>query len=515
MALAVPVVLYAVNGGSTTPLVPGTPAAIASGVLLGLSLQSSTGVVACTYAFRATGTSLDGQSFTGTGASFSMTQQIPVTPTTYTVAVSVTDGENVTSTIVSLVSSGSTAATLSGDVTGLSSNNLVNGARVPAAVASPEFNQTQATSGAGQTMRMRSQAAATGSNAVGGNLSFIVGNSDGTAASGTVRGIWLGEETAVGGVEPTTNYFGYGLLKHLPGGVVNLELGLGGNGVGGGVAGVEISAPGSLISIATEGANSPIQLQPASSFGGQSLISFAQNPADGQAVLALTSQSDTPAASGIIRIGWAGSTTLQPIFEQRNFANTSDLDIISRNANELYFGSYSEDNRYHALSRVQFEIFNSAGQGWTYSGPNGRPFIIGTDAAQTTSFGGDVGKDGRVISKYSGNTSSTSTTNVVSGGITIRVGVSKLSVTLVGVDQATGEFATFDLKGTFKNTAGTITAATAIPAAVDTGHSTSGTGVSPSLSVSTNQIIVSVTPWSTNVIHWSVIVDAALNTGTF
>src|SRR5512143_4294410 len=51
-------------------------------------------------------------------------------------------------------------------------------AGVPAAVVAPQLRQLQATVGAGQPLTVRSQAAATGSGAAGGEVNFIAGKDD-------------------------------------------------------------------------------------------------------------------------------------------------------------------------------------------------------------------------------------------------------------------------------------------------------------------------------------------------
>jgi len=89
-------------------------------------------------------------------------------------------------------------------------------------------------------------------------------------------------------------------LHAVPGsGVPILNLGLGTNGNGAGVAGCEISAF-SVLNIATElgaGGNSPIRIQPASSFGGQSFFSFEQDPTNGNPFVQMTSQAETAAGA--------------------------------------------------------------------------------------------------------------------------------------------------------------------------------------------------------------------------
>jgi hypothetical protein len=157
-------------------------------------------------------------------------------------------------------------------------------AQIPASVVAPALDQAQALSGPGSVVRMRSQAAAVGSGDSGGDASFILGSDDGVP--GNPRLLWFGLETAVGGFEPSTNYINIAILKYLPGGVANILLGGGNNGVGGGLAGAEISAFTQL-SIATEGATSKIVIQPAGGFGGQSYFIFNQNSLNGTPTLTL------------------------------------------------------------------------------------------------------------------------------------------------------------------------------------------------------------------------------------
>ena len=97
MALAAPTVLYAINGGASSPLAPSASVPITVGVQLTLSPQSTVGMTGCTFSLRAPGTVLDGQQFVTMAPSFSTTIQLPVTPTTYAINCAVSDGENVTS----------------------------------------------------------------------------------------------------------------------------------------------------------------------------------------------------------------------------------------------------------------------------------------------------------------------------------------------------------------------------------------------------------------------------------
>lgn len=102
MALAKPTLLYAFNGGASLVLVPNVQGYVpvdptTTGTQLTLSPQSTAGMQSCTYAFQAPGTKLDGQSFTQTVTPFALTLTIAPTPTPMVLTMSVTDGENITS----------------------------------------------------------------------------------------------------------------------------------------------------------------------------------------------------------------------------------------------------------------------------------------------------------------------------------------------------------------------------------------------------------------------------------
>ena len=100
MALAAPVVLCAINGAAPLTLLPNAQLGMLTSVTLTLSLQSTVGVNACTYAIRAPGTILDGQSFTP--PSFVQIIKLGPTPTTLTLTTTVTDGENPSTSVVSM-----------------------------------------------------------------------------------------------------------------------------------------------------------------------------------------------------------------------------------------------------------------------------------------------------------------------------------------------------------------------------------------------------------------------------
>ena len=112
----------------------------------------------------------------------------------------------------------------------------------PATVA-PGMRQAQSTTGAGTVFRIISQQAKTGSTTEGGDMSFILGCDDPPAEYPALDSFfWFGRQTALDGHEGTTDYFNFATLAGNVGGVVIFNLGRGTNGVGGGLAGCEISS---------------------------------------------------------------------------------------------------------------------------------------------------------------------------------------------------------------------------------------------------------------------------------
>jgi hypothetical protein len=382
---------------------------------------------------------------------------------------------------------------------------------IPASASNPELRQAQAASDGGTVMRMRSQAAAPGSGQVGGDMSFILGQDD--APFSTVRNFWWGIELAPGAVEPVTDYFGYGVLKLLPGHVVALTLGGGSNGIGGDVAGVEISSY-SQMGFATENA-STINFTPCDGATHAGII-FSSN-AGLPGIALLDTDLTTTAQSGLIRLPWGLSKSDQEILDQRNSDNTADLPIISRIENELHFGSYSESNHFRAFDQVQFEL-NNTGDGWVFSTPNGQVGALRSDVNRTWVQGDpDTGHDGVITNLYSLDTTSNQLQTIVA--ITLQDGtftVTQLAVNITGVDQVTGQFCTFRHEWAFVQTSEEIMAAAGDqPAATDTGHSAAATGVAPQFAISGSAINVTVTPWTSNKIHWCTSVRQVVNSGVF
>jgi hypothetical protein len=219
--------------------------------------------------------------------------------------------------------------TLAGNVTGSPGANLVNGATAPAAVT-VEYNQSQASSGPGKATTIRTQAAATGSGGVGGDISFVLGKFD---TFSTPYGFGFGYETAIGGnyTPSFSNYFGMASLRANGGGVVILGLGGGNNGSGGGVAGAEVSAF-SQLSIATEIGGTPqsdIVIQPASTFGGQSGYRFQQNLSDGTPSIEIGMSpgvvGDSFATTGVFRLSSLVNVATMTQGQQANGSDPNDL----------------------------------------------------------------------------------------------------------------------------------------------------------------------------------------------
>jgi hypothetical protein len=401
------------------------------------------------------------------------------------------------------------ATSLVGNVIGPPGANLVQGVDIPANVVNPEIRQTRATTvGQAQPLRLRTQAAMPGSGSFVNGFDVIAGKTD----DGSINGqhMSFGAELAPGGVPPGTNYVNSFSVAFTAGGVAILGMGGGTDGLGTGIAGCEIAGTHS-ISIATEGTSAPVQFGPiANAFRG--ICQFASDGTTGLPILQMFDTDRlTTATSGIFRLPWAASTSSQAVISQRNAGNTFDLPIFERIGAMATWGNVNENAVSDALNEWDF-AFTSAGPGLRALGPSGLAFAAQSDTSKTLQHGADVGTDGDLVQLKSANTTSM-TANQDLAIITPRdSNVTKIEIHVVGVDQITGDFASFDMTACFGKVAGSVVAPTALPSATDTGHSTAaGTSIALRFLVSGADVHVQGTPWTTHQVHWTTTVVSRIN----
>jgi hypothetical protein len=426
-----------------------------------------------------------------------------------------TDTRNVAITPATDVAAGSMSAADKAKLDAISPGSdhaWLYDAPVPPAVVVPMLEQAQATAGPGQTMRQRSQAAATGSTDQGGDISWILGLSDARPV-GSTGNFWWGVATAIDGTEPLTNYFGLAVLKDsVSGGVPIWTLGTGTDGVGAGVVAVEFSAFAPL-SIATEN-NSDIELLPIVS-GQRSRFVFITD--SGAAAFSIyDTDLATTAQSGFIRVpNGIGTGSTQPILVQRNGSNTGDLTIISRSLGGLFLGSFTENLGINAHDAVGITIAGAAsGAGLILQSLFGTVIEFRIDADKRL-IHGTPGNDHDELPLTSADTTATSP-NAVIGDITLLDNaVSQVSVRVVGFDTVTGEFTTLEMTSGFSKVAGTITAPVTPAIPVDTGSSVLATGTNLNFAISGGDLEVRVTPWAATDIHWFVSWSNTVNAKVF
>jgi len=454
---------------------------------------------------------------------------------------------------------------------------------IPGSVSAPVLEQAQDTTGTTPNITIQTAAAKTGSGNPGGNITFVCGAGDGLTlpypwppVSGQpYQGFYFTTNTAING----SSTFGLGRLNYIGGGVVNLCLGLGDNGVGGGVAGVEIGCYSEL-SIATEGGEVNCHairtppgldanwvLQPcthdATNEAGWILTVPILHPTSGDAscvqVLAVESGSFGTGTlryydaqlggvrrfSVIEQSGYAslafydangytaneasfiaipfgtGDGTDQGILVQRNNGNTADLEIITREVGELYFGSYSESNRYHTLDTTLFEAYAKGGSGFQFSNPYGTIGAFRSDSQRTIVQGEpDGGRDGCIAQIYSANTTSTLAEQTVAV-VPLLPGVNHIHWVLTAWDTTGTDFASFEIATCYyANGTTVITTPSVAPTVTDTGH-TAGAGTSiyptlvPTASGGGTYVVVKVSPWTCDSVHWVLRAVSVVNTGLF
>jgi hypothetical protein len=393
----------------------------------------------------------------------------------------------------------------------------VHGAHVPAGDTKPEFGQAQAASGAGQRMRIRSQAAATGSTTNGGDISFVVGKIDG--AIGADGPFFLFGEAL--STDPTqinergpTNYFGYMSLARTSNGVIGLGLGEG-TGNGAGVNAIEISSV-CPISIATEtliASGSPINISPISGAGPRATYYFYSQK-DGSPLFTVGSNSGiNTGLQGVFSLDWMNSGFHHDLFDQRDSTNSIDLPILSRWGGTLVFGSFTENPAIWGQNAVVVRLLQT-GNGFEVVNQN--PVSNGTQTQfsvasdnQASVVQGDVlgGANDAVIAQiYPANTTAT-TANQVIATIPLRSGTQAadyLEIIIVGRCPSTGDMASFDLRALFANNGGAVTQVGTTTTVASQYTSGAGASINPTLAISGGNVLVEVTPWTATATHWTV-----------
>lgn len=407
----------------------------------------------------------------------------------------------------------------------------VQGAHIAATQINPSFGQAQAAvgvTGPGQRLRIYSQAGATGSSAVGGDISLLTGKIDGSSFI-VSQSVYIGEALSADlttvNEETNANYFSWVRFSRSDVNNVGIALGAGTNGVGASTGSVEIAAFAPL-NIATETAlatGSPITFSPVSGTGPrytQWLI--AQN--DGSPLNQwVTTGGPTGVAgnAGIFAIAWFDSSFHQPILYQRDATNAFDLPILDRWNSVLVFGSFNENPAHYGLSSISYQLLNP-GNGHRFQHYSSSfagladDFVIAGDA-QSSIVQGDVlngTNDARFWQQPAGANTTSTAANQTVATLTTRSGtnaVTQLVVRISGVCPTTGDFTSAELKWSVRDNGGVLTLPSGTQVLTDLGHTpTAGVAVA-SFAVSGSNVVVQVTPWTATATHWAVSVEQAAN----
>jgi hypothetical protein len=406
---------------------------------------------------------------------------------------------------------------------------------IPGSVAAPVLEQAQDTTGTTPNITFQTAAAKTGSGNPGGNAYFVGGAGDGLTLPYPTsnQGFNYLLNTSVSG---SSSYY-LGRLFYNGAGVVGLQLGGGANGVGSGVAGVEISCYSEL-SLATEGG-----LVNCVAVAGPNQSNWYLKPcltdATNEAGLAITIDFSHPTSGDVscvqvlaVDVGSFGTGTLRyydaelggvrrfsfneqggfaslafydtsgntaneqsfialpfgpttgssdvGIMVQRNPTNTGDLEIISRQnaTRELFFGSYSEINRLHTLNQTAFEALTTGALGFQFSNPNNVIGAFRSDTHATIVHGApDGGHSGCIAQLYHALTASTAAAQQVAL-VPLQAGVNQIHWVLTAWDTTGTNFASFEIVTCYyANGTTTVTSPSAAATITDTGH-TAGAGTS-------------------------------------
>lgn len=344
------------------------------------------------------------------------------------------------------------------------------GSAIPGSIAAPVLSQAQDTTGTTPNITVQSAAAKTGSGNIGGNITFVGGAGDGLTLPypGFYQGFYFDLNTTING----SSIYGLGGFRYIGGGVVNLILGTGDNGVGGGVAAVELGCYSEL-SIATEGRI--INLQ-------------AVHDATGLTAGVFLFAADTDGADE------AGFSVTVPIQHPTGGSGTV-IQALAVQSGSL--GASATIRYYDAqLGGVR------------------RYSVIEQNGYAALAFYDHAGNRSYQDTTYSATTSSSAAGQTIAT-VPLPPGVNQCHWILSAWDTTGTNFASFEIVGCYySNGTSSITSPSAGPSVTDTGHTSgAGTGISVTLVPTGASIAVNVTPWTSNSVHWSVRAVTAINTG--
>lgn len=227
-----------------------------------------------------------------------------------------------------------------------------------------------------------------------------------------------------------------------------------------------------------------------------------------------------------LAVPWADSSlgaAFQGILVQRDSGNANDLGLWRRLLGNLYAGDQTDPAqlRIEANTSVFFET-GVAGGGWTWQNNSlGVQLQVSTDTARTITSHGDVanGHDGYQTQKYGTNVASTVGATLATVALPTGLGTfAGVTVTarVVGVDQTTGDTGTVKLTNSFSITGGAATLLTGTDGPTDQGHSAAAAAfaASAAFTASGGNAVLKANTWGANAIHFEVIIEMVVNTGT-
>lgn len=349
------------------------------------------------------------------------------------------------------------------------------GSAIPGSIAAPVLSQAQDTTGTTPSITIQSAAAKTGSGNNGGNVVFIGGEGDGLSGGypSAQQGFYYSLNSTG---SPLVNYGGDFALSRLfynGGGVVCLNLGGGSNGVGGGIAGVEISCYSEL-SLATEGG-----LVNCQAVNGTYISSWFLKPCLNDT----TNEAGWALTVDILHPTSGDASCVQVLAVESGAFGTGTLRYYDAQLGGVRRFSVIEQNSYAALA-----FYDHAGNR-SYQEADYVATTAATTAGQTIAL------------------------------VPLPAGVNQVHWTLTAWDTTGTNFATFEIVTAYlANGTTTITSPSAAATITDTGH-TAGAGTSiavtlvPTVSGGKTNLAVNVTPWTTNSVHWALHVVSPINTG--
>ena len=369
-------------------------------------------------------------------------------------------------------SAGSMSASDKTKLDSLSTSSWPYNTTIPGSIAAPVLSQAQDTTGTTPDITFQTAAAKTGSGNAGGSAHFVGGAGDGLSGfPSATQGFHFTLNTAVNG----STAYELAYLKYGGAGVAILTLGGGQNGVGGGVAAVEISCYSEL-SIATEGGvinmfaiNDPFNLN--AGYFLQPCVTDGTN----EAGFALTVDIHHPTSGD--------ASCFQALAVESGSFGTGTLRYYDAQLGGVRRFSVIEQNGYAAVA-----CYDHAGNR-SYQEADYVATTTATTAGQTIAL------------------------------VPLPAGVNQVHWTLTAWDTTGTNFATFEIVTAYlANGTTTITSPSAAATITDTGH-TAGAGTSiavtlvPTVSGGETNLAVNVTPWTTNSVHWALHVVSPINTG--